>query len=104
MKTLNSKGKLGATPLIILLDSSGSTQNLLDDKVSIQIQPHLTKTSPLLLMVANGKKMVPESVCNARKFTMKGHEFEKDMRVRKDNPVFLGSLLVSKELTWLRRL
>lgn len=74
------KGQLGKRPVYALLDS-GSTHSFVDPAVLQGIQCQIVKTAPMIVMVANGEKMVTDSKCTKLQFEIKGHEFEGELRL-----------------------
>ncbi|KAJ4789024.1 polyprotein [Rhynchospora pubera] len=45
------------------------------------VQPKLIQTTPMIVTVANGAKMVTDLQCEALQFSLQGHTFERDVRV-----------------------
>lgn len=67
-------------PICALLDS-GSTHSFVNPEVIANLELPVVKTSPMVVMVANGAKMVTDTKCDALKFSLQGAQrFLKDMR------------------------
>ena len=54
---------------------------MLDPAVLQGIQCQIVKTAPMIVMVANGEKMVTDSLCTKLQFEIQGHEFEGELRL-----------------------
>ncbi|KAJ3704209.1 hypothetical protein LUZ61_007914 [Rhynchospora tenuis] len=80
VKNMKFKGTIGEIPICVLIDS-GSTHSFVNPTVLQDQNFKISRNAPMAVIVANGNKMVTESVCNAMKFSIQGHEFEKDMRI-----------------------
>lgn len=97
VKSIRFKGKIGQTPVCALLDS-GSTHSFVNPEVLKGLTLPITQAT---LMVANGEKMVTDTKVSmlALKWTIQGHEFEKEKRLLavQGYDMILG-------LDWLERL
>ncbi|KAJ4733316.1 polyprotein [Rhynchospora pubera] len=80
VKNMKLKGKVGQKCVCALIDS-GSTHSFVNPDVIHSQSFEVTKNTPMVVMVANGNKMVTDLECKGLKFTLQGHEFKKDMRV-----------------------
>jgi Retroviral aspartyl protease len=78
--TMRFKGKLGDKDVFALLDS-GSTHSFVDPSVLIGQHCQVINTNPLIVMVANGSKMVTYSKCTNLQFSLQGHEFTGELRL-----------------------
>ncbi|KAJ4750063.1 polyprotein [Rhynchospora pubera] len=98
VKNMKFKGAIGKTPICALIDS-GSTHSFVNPAVLQNQNFNISKNTPMAVVVANGNKMITEAVCNALKFSIQGHDFERDMRVLdvKGYDVILG-------LDWLNEM
>ncbi|KAJ4789708.1 polyprotein [Rhynchospora pubera] len=96
VKNMKFKGMVGKIPVCALVDS-GSTHSFVNPSILQGQRFTITKNTPMAVVVASGHKMITEAACNALKFSIQGHEFEKDMRVLdvKGYDLILG-------LDWLR--
>jgi Ty3 transposon capsid-like protein len=80
MSTMRFKGQVGLKHVYALLDS-GSTHSFVDPTVLVDQKCQIMHTNPLIVMVANGSKMVTDFKYSALNFTLQGHEFTGDLRV-----------------------
>jgi Retroviral aspartyl protease len=80
MNTMRFKGQIGFKPVYALLDS-GSTHSFVDPSVLVDQKCQIVHTNPLIVMVANGAKMVTDSKCSALTFSLQGQEFTGDLRI-----------------------
>lgn len=80
VRTMRFKGEIAQVPICALLDS-GSTHSFINSNVIEGLPVKITKTTPMVVLVANGGKMVTESKCDALTFSLQGIEFEKDRRI-----------------------
>ena len=62
LNTLKVNGKINKTTVCILIDSS-STHNFLNTTIALKLQYQLTTIKPMIVQVANGEKMVCQSMC-----------------------------------------
>jgi Retroviral aspartyl protease len=67
-------------PVYALLDS-GSTHSFVDPSVLLGYSCQISQTNPLIVMVANGDKMVTNSKCSALQFSLQGQSFIGDLRL-----------------------
>jgi RNase H-like domain found in reverse transcriptase/Reverse transcriptase (RNA-dependent DNA polymerase)/Integrase zinc binding domain/Retroviral aspartyl protease/Ty3 transposon capsid-like protein/Integrase core domain/Chromo (CHRromatin Organisation MOdifier) domain len=77
---LKFKGKIGNVPVFALIDS-GSTHSFIDPSVLRDQQCQIEPTKPLIVMVANGAKMVTDSKCTNLQFSLQGHDFTGNLRL-----------------------
>lgn len=84
LKTMKFKGQIGKRPVYALLDS-GSTHSFIDPRVLQGVPCKIQTTIPMIVMVANGHKMVTDSKCSNLKYTIQGHEFEGELRLLEVN-------------------
>ncbi|KAJ3705864.1 hypothetical protein LUZ61_009569 [Rhynchospora tenuis] len=80
VNTMKFKGQIGNIPVCTLVDS-GSTQSFVNPEVVKGLQLPVRRTSPMVVMVANGHTMVTDMQCDALNFSIQGHEFVKDVRL-----------------------
>lgn len=73
-------GHVNKQPMVILVDS-GSTHNFLDPKVLNQLKITPEKTKPITVTVANGYKLMCDSMCCGFKWKVHNEIFEKDFRL-----------------------
>jgi Retroviral aspartyl protease len=78
--TMKFKGVIGHVPVSALLDS-GSTHSFVNPLVLHENTHQITSTNPMIVMVANGERMVTDSKCEALQFSIQGHDFQHDLRV-----------------------
>jgi RNase H-like domain found in reverse transcriptase/Reverse transcriptase (RNA-dependent DNA polymerase)/Integrase zinc binding domain/Retroviral aspartyl protease/Integrase core domain/Retrotransposon gag protein/Chromo (CHRromatin Organisation MOdifier) domain len=96
--TMRFKGFIGTVPVFALIDS-GSTHSFVNPSVLQAEHHHIVFTNPMIVMVANGERMVTDSKCEAMQFSIQGFEFQHDLRLLpvKGYDVILG-------LDWLSKL
>jgi hypothetical protein len=70
-RTMKFKGQVGGRAVFALLDSC-STHSFVHPAVLEGHDCQITKTTPLIVMVANGAKMVTYQKCNPLKFSIQG--------------------------------
>ncbi|KAJ4810364.1 polyprotein [Rhynchospora pubera] len=80
VKNMKLRGTVGTKKVDALVDS-GSTHSFVNPEVLHSQSFLVSKNTPMAVMVANGNKMVTDLECKALKFSIQGHEFQKDMRV-----------------------
>ncbi|KAJ4817820.1 polyprotein [Rhynchospora pubera] len=80
VKNMKLKGYVGNKPVLALIDS-GSTHSFVNPDVLHSQSIQVSKNNPMSVMVANGNKMITDLECKGLKFSLQGHEFQKDMRV-----------------------
>jgi Retroviral aspartyl protease len=78
--TMKLKGQIGTVPVFTLIDS-GSTHSFVNPSVLQDGIHHIVTTNPMIVMAANGDRMVTDSKCSALRFLIQGHKFEHDLRV-----------------------
>jgi Retroviral aspartyl protease len=78
--TMKFKGKLGDTPIYALIDS-GSTHSFINPIVLQGQKCQIQEINPMVVMVANGEKMVTDSKCTSLQFSIQGYEFKHEMRL-----------------------
>jgi Retroviral aspartyl protease len=78
--TMWFKGQIGQKTVCALLDS-GSTHSFVDPLVLRDQNITIEETHPLIVMVANGARMVTDSKCPALQFSLQGHDFSGDFRL-----------------------
>lgn len=78
--TIIIKGRVEQVPVCCFIDS-GSTHSFIHPAIVqiLQLKPILT--TPLAVRIANGTKMVTNTLCKGLKFQMQGNYFEADLRV-----------------------
>ncbi|KAJ3707881.1 hypothetical protein LUZ61_011586 [Rhynchospora tenuis] len=80
VSSMKFRGQIGKVPICALLDS-GSTHTFVNPEILSQLELPLSQSNPMVVMVANGEKMVTDTICNSLNFSLQGHEFEKDVRL-----------------------
>ncbi|XP_019183954.1 PREDICTED: uncharacterized protein LOC109178857 [Ipomoea nil] len=80
MNTIKLMGTINRQTVVILVDC-GSTHSFLDPRILNQLKITPAKASPLTVTIANGDKLVCDSVCCGIRWTVNGEEFEKDFRL-----------------------
>jgi Retroviral aspartyl protease len=95
--TMRFKGLIGTTPIFALIDS-GSTHSFVNPLVLQDKSHQLVATNPMIVMVANGERMVTDFKCESLLFSIQGHEFCHDLRLLpvKGYDVILGLDWLSK--------
>jgi Retroviral aspartyl protease/Ty3 transposon capsid-like protein len=78
--TMRFKGQIGTFPIFALIDS-GSTHSFVNPTVLKDHTSHIMATNPMVVMVANGERMVTDSKCQALLFSIQGHQFCHDLRL-----------------------
>ena len=72
--TMRVQGSMGNRQLHILIDS-GSTHNFLDCRLAKKLQCEVQDISPIIVRVANGKKLSCTQRCPDFQWSMQGHWF-----------------------------
>jgi Retroviral aspartyl protease len=80
MQSMRFRGKVGTHCIYALLDS-GSTHSFIDPSVLQGQNFQISVTKPLVVMVANGERMVTDTHCSSLTFSLQGHEFKGDLRL-----------------------
>ncbi|KAJ4770480.1 polyprotein [Rhynchospora pubera] len=80
VNSMRFKGQIGKLPVYALLDS-GSTHSFVNPTVIRKLGLTTTQTNPMVVIVANGEKMVTDTKCTALKFSLQGLELEEDLRL-----------------------
>ncbi|KAJ4784848.1 polyprotein [Rhynchospora pubera] len=80
VNAMRFKGQIGKLPVYALIDS-GSTHSFINPEVISTLQLPTNQTNPMIVMVANGGKMVTDTKCDSLQFSIQGHEFAKDVRL-----------------------
>lgn len=70
------EGVIEGKPVYALLDSGSSTHSFIDPSTLQGVTCKVANTVPLVVMVANGEKMVTNSKCTDLKFTIQQQGFE----------------------------
>jgi Reverse transcriptase (RNA-dependent DNA polymerase)/Retroviral aspartyl protease len=78
--TMKFKSYIGKTPVTALVDS-GSTHSFVNPVVLKGQNYQMVKTHPMVIMVANGEKMVTNSKCESLLFFIQGTKFNSDLRL-----------------------
>jgi Reverse transcriptase (RNA-dependent DNA polymerase)/Retroviral aspartyl protease/Retrotransposon gag protein len=78
--TMKFKGQLGNTPIYALIDS-GSTHSFINPMALQGQKCQVQETNPMVVMVANGEKMVTDSKCTSLHFSIQGFDFEHELRL-----------------------
>jgi Retroviral aspartyl protease len=78
--TMKFKGQIGKFPISALIDS-GSTHSFVNPSVLIDHTSQIIATKPMVVMVANGDRMVTDSTCQALLFSIQGYQFCHDLRL-----------------------
>ncbi|KAG8389634.1 hypothetical protein BUALT_Bualt02G0249400 [Buddleja alternifolia] len=97
LNTLRVKGTSYKKDIQVLIDS-GSTNCFLDEKMSRKLGCKLTYTTPTMVSVADGNKIVSRTICEDFCWAIHGHTFFYPIRVIKMG----GSDMVLGE-DWLRK-
>ncbi|XP_057803459.1 uncharacterized protein LOC131018771 [Salvia miltiorrhiza] len=79
-KTMRVIGKIGDSPIRILLDT-GSTLSFLQEKFAKMIGVKLEPVSPILIKVANGQKLISKKRAADLSWEVQGHRFTYSPRV-----------------------
>jgi hypothetical protein len=69
------KGEVVTNKAICALLDSGSTHSFINPVVIDGIKCKLVKTNPMVVMMANGEKMVTDTKCQDLQYTLQGFEF-----------------------------
>ncbi|KAJ4753430.1 polyprotein [Rhynchospora pubera] len=80
LSSMKFKGQIGHISICALLDS-GSTHSFINPEIIKELQLPVKHTNPMVVMVANGSKMVTDTRCDALSFSLQGQPFEKDVRL-----------------------
>jgi Retroviral aspartyl protease len=80
VNTMRFKRFIGTTPITTLIDS-GSTHSFVNPAVLKEQNCQLVDTHPMIVMVANGDRMVTDSKCQSLSFCIQGTEFSGDLRL-----------------------
>ncbi|KAJ3687587.1 hypothetical protein LUZ61_016751 [Rhynchospora tenuis] len=79
-ETFKFQGTVKGRTILMLLDT-GSTTSFLDLKLAESIKLPITKTSPMMVTVANGQKMKCDAKCVGVKWEVQGYHFKSDLRL-----------------------
>jgi Retroviral aspartyl protease len=80
MQTMKFKGQIGKNSIYALIDS-GSTHSFVDPVV-LQSQHFTVKvTKPLIVMTANGQRMVTDTHYTSLTFSLQGNTFTGDLQL-----------------------
>jgi Retroviral aspartyl protease len=71
---------VGQKPISALLDS-GRTHSFVDPTVLKGIPCSISKTTPMVVLGATGRKMVTDSRCDGLKYSLQGYSFESNLRL-----------------------
>jgi predicted glycoside hydrolase/deacetylase ChbG (UPF0249 family) len=80
VQTMKFKGQIGKNINYALIDS-GSTHNFVDPAILQGQQFTAEVTKPLIVMVANGQRMVTDTHYAALNFSLQGNLFTDDLRL-----------------------
>ncbi|KAJ1694545.1 hypothetical protein LUZ63_011243 [Rhynchospora breviuscula] len=80
LTSMKFKGQIEHISICALLDS-GSTHSFINPEIIKELQLPVKQTNPMVVMVANGSKMVTYTRCDALNFSIQGQTFEKDVRL-----------------------
>ncbi|KAJ1699965.1 hypothetical protein LUZ63_008477 [Rhynchospora breviuscula] len=80
VNSMRFKGEIGKIPVYALVDS-GSTHSFVNPEVIKSLQLPVSQTNPMVVVVANGGKMVTDTKCESLQFSIQGYEFTKDVRL-----------------------
>jgi Retroviral aspartyl protease len=78
--TMRFKGQIGQQPVFALIDS-GSTHSFVNPTVLQEHSTHIITINPMIVMVANGERMMTDSICISLQFSIQGYEFSHDLRL-----------------------
>jgi Reverse transcriptase (RNA-dependent DNA polymerase)/RNase H-like domain found in reverse transcriptase/Retroviral aspartyl protease/Retrotransposon gag protein len=78
--TMKFKGQLGNTPIYALIDR-GSTHSFINPMALQGQKCQVQETNPIVVMVANGEKMITDSKCTSLHFSIQGYDFEHELRL-----------------------
>ena len=67
--TMKIDGKIGQFPILVLLDT-GSSHSFIHPEIVNHLKLPITKTKPLKVRLADGRRMTADSVCNTQKFQL----------------------------------
>ena len=76
------EGRVQDSTLMVLI-GNGSTHNFIDEGTTKKMNCKLSNTQPLLVIVANGSKVLSKSVYLGFCWMMQGETFEADLRLLK---------------------
>jgi Retroviral aspartyl protease len=80
MQIMKFKGQVGTNSIFALLDS-GSTHSFIDPAVIQDQHIQVEETKPMVVMVANGQRMVTNTHYSGITFSLQGHEFSGNLRL-----------------------
>jgi Retroviral aspartyl protease/Ty3 transposon capsid-like protein len=78
--TMRFKGQIGQQSVFTLIDSE-STHSFVNPNVVHDQNDRVISTNPMIVMVANGSRMVTDSTCQGLQFSIQGHDFCHDLRL-----------------------
>jgi Retroviral aspartyl protease/Ty3 transposon capsid-like protein len=78
--TMRFKGQIGQQSVFSLIDS-GSTHSFVNPNVVHDQNDRVITTNPMIVMVANGSRMLIDSTCQGLQFSIQGHNFCHDLRL-----------------------
>lgn len=78
--TIRLQGTIKGRLVSILIDS-GSTHSFIDSGVVKQLGLVAEMVSPLIVSVADGSRIVVDSICKNLQFTIQNHKFSNDLRL-----------------------
>ncbi len=79
-ETLKILGKVKKNSLVILVDT-GSTHRFIDINTAKEVRAHITTTTPLLVTVANGQKVLSKLKGPEFTWKMQGESYTTDLMV-----------------------
>lgn len=80
LSTMKFKGKIGNRDVYALLDS-GSTHSFIHPEVLTGVNCTLSQTIPMVVMMANGDKLVTYTKCEGLTYSLQGYPFTDNLRV-----------------------
>jgi len=82
---------------LVVLINSGNTNSFLGEETTSALQCEMLETTLLLIMIANGCRMVSYYKCKEFRWMMEGYEFAMDLRILK-----LGGCHIVLGVDWIR--
>ncbi|KAJ3692847.1 hypothetical protein LUZ60_011942 [Juncus effusus] len=81
-RSMRFMGEIEGRPICALIDS-GSSHSFVDPRVILGVGCRVVQVPMMVVMVANGEKLVSDTMCEGLDYSIQGHKFKEDMRVLK---------------------
>nr|CAD1833601.1 unnamed protein product [Ananas comosus var. bracteatus] len=94
--TIKVQGKVEGKVLTILIDTR-STHSFIDFQVAKEVEANMSATTPLIVTMANGHKVISKHKCANFKWTMQGNTYQSELRV-----IRLDSSSIILGIDWLK--